>query len=177
MMMEASIAGGMDAFYDNATELRLEKFTDEHYKPNERYYELSGQEIHKLDFPRQHDGKLIKVLFGGLRNFVAHDPGYLIVFMHRPFEEVRQSYEAAINRKLPYTQEILETRLEETRLICMQRRDMKLIDVEYHDVLESPLHVFQWLAGQGWLADPVKAARVVDKRKRRFFGPELAIGA
>jgi len=62
MMMKALQAGGLDASYSQSRDTMKDRWKDEHYDPNiGGLYELNRKEYKQKNFPRQFDGRLIKV--------------------------------------------------------------------------------------------------------------------
>src|SRR3990167_6193895 len=92
MMMEALIAGGMDAAWDEAKDKRLhDRYLRENgVVPNERYFEFEKDEYRKPGFPAAYDGKLIKALYGAIHSL---NPAlqYKVIYMRRPQQEIIQS--------------------------------------------------------------------------------------
>jgi len=82
MMMQALIAGGLEADYDERRERMNDNYGDKFYRPNGGgFYELSYMEYKKENFPLDHEGKLIKALRGGIDQIAPHE--YKIVMMLR----------------------------------------------------------------------------------------------
>lgn len=175
MMMHALEAGGLEAAFSNREHLNT-KFGDEHYQPNpDGFYELKREEYQQPGFPRMYEGKLIKMLMGGVPRIVAGD--YKIVFMRRDFEEIRQSYEAFFGIPPRINAEEYDQRVADTLGILRQRKDVYVQPMQYRDVVEEPELAFGVLRGQGWPIDEFAAAGVVDSAQCRFRIEELAIGA
>ena len=94
MMMQALMAGGLQADFDPSRDQMNAQYGDEDYKPNAGgFYELRKDQYHAVGFPRAHEGKLIKVLNEGVLKIAPRSAGdpYRIVFMRRDAEEMRQS--------------------------------------------------------------------------------------
>ena len=178
MMMQALSAGGLEAAFDPARDKMNDQFGDEHYKPNEGgFYELTGKEYQKLDFPKGYEGKLIKMLFGGMYQLSAGGP-YKIVFMLRDFEESRQSYEGFFGQKLPIQKrDVFEAQRAKILGILHQRQDCEVFEIEYRKLVEDPEKWFRMLRDIGrFPIDPQAAAAVVDPAKCRFRLEELEVG-
>lgn len=173
MMMQALQAGGLEAVYADRSFLN-KRHGDEHYTPNEEYYELKRENYLQPGFPRMYEGKLLKVLMGGLPKLVAGD--YKIVFMLRDFEEIRQSYEAFFDAQPKLDEETYQQRVEDTLGIMRQRKDVYVQPMQYRDVLEEPELAFGVLRGNGWPIDEFAAAGIVDPNKQRFRSEELVHG-
>ena len=175
MMMDALTAGGLSPAFNPERDRMNEVFGDEHYQPNPNgFYELSRKEYQETGFPRGYEGKLIKILFGGINRIVAGN--YKIIFMRRDFEEIRQSYEGFFGNVLQITENELIAKIEDAIGILKQRRDVDITEVWYRDVIEDPLKVFTFLKGRGWPIDPEKAAEVVNPELCRFRLENLEVG-
>lgn len=174
-MMRALEAGGLEAVYNEDRDRLNQKFGDSDYKPNEGgFYELTRWQYMEPGFPRMHQGKLIKDLYGGITRIVAGD--YRIIYMHRDAEEVRQSHEAFFSRPPPHVGDAYYALMEDTIGILRQRRDVQLTVLWYRDVVDKPFKVFQELGDIGCPIDPTKAAAVVNPNLCRFRFEELEVG-
>lgn len=201
MMMDALTAGGLNPCAKVKRDMALGKHAGGGYHPNPNgFYELEHSDYKDINFPRKFEGQLIKVLFGGLYKLV---PGnYKIVFMRRNQEESRQSYEAFFGQPSPkivgdiyhkhpsgstgpMTIDQLNAAHQSSHFkqimdncfgIMEQRRDVDITQLNYRDVVENPLKIFQILNQTGWPIDPVKAAGVVDPDLCRFKIEDLEIG-
>lgn len=165
MMMKALEAGGMDAAYDPVRNDMNARFGDEYYTPNAGgFYELNAREYKKIDFPEPYEGRLIKCLMGGMIRLPAGD--YKVVFMHRPKEEITDSYHAFFNRRRRF--DFLDEQRERIRGILDVRSDMDVVDLNYSTVVQHPRKSFKHLADRGWDIDVDAAAAVVDPDQYRF---------
>jgi len=175
MMMHALEAGGLEAAFADREYLNR-RHGDIHYKPNpDGFYELTRREYSQPGFPRMYDGKLVKVLMGGIPRIAAGD--HKVVFMRRDYEEIRQSYEAFFDSKMQLSEDAYYQRVEDTLGILRVRGDVQLDVFNYRAVVEVPLLTFAQLNYNGWPIDGVKAACVIDEKQCRFRREELAIGA
>lgn len=176
MMMQSLIAGGLEALYDERRENMNKSYGDEHYKPNAKgFYEPSYMEYRKFGFPKMHDGKLLKVLRGGVPMLAVAD--YLVILMRRHPEEIRQSYEAFFGGKADMV--ILnnyEERLTNTEEMIRNRRDMNLTCLDYRTVVDDPNLAFETLRENGWPIDVDVAAANVDPTQCRFRLELLEVG-
>lgn len=160
MMMRALEAGGLEAVYNPSRDQMNDKFGDDDYKINdEGFYELSREEYLHPQFPDNHNGKLVKCLWGGMTMLRASRNKKRIVFMRRPIEEIADSYEAAFGHRHPAAIPELEDKLDRIQGILGKRRDVELHVLQYHDVIKDPLKAFESL---GWPVDAHKAAAVVN---------------
>jgi hypothetical protein len=176
MMMQALSVGGLEPESHKSREHMNQQFGDKEYKPNDGgFYELSRQQYQAIGFPKAHEGKLIKCLYGGVHRIAAGD--YKIVYMLRDYEEIRQSYEAFFD-VLPnlQTEEQYNEVMNITIGILEQRKDVNLTVLNYRDVVENPVSAFIKLKNRGWNIDPYKAAKVVDPELCRFRKELLEVG-
>ena len=175
MMMQALEAGGLEAVYDKRWNNLNQKFGDKNYTPNSGgFYELPKGEPREPGFPKKHQGKLIKVLQGGIVQIVAGD--YRIIFMRRDPEEIRQSHEAFFAKPPPQLGGVYTALMDDKIGILRQRRDIQLTVLWYRDVVAAPLETFQVLAESDWPIDPMMAAAVVDPDLCRFRLEHLEVG-
>ncbi len=129
-------------------------------------------------FPRAHDGKLLKILHGGIGRLAGAECGYNIAWMDREYEEIRQSYEAVFDMMYPFTEKLHNTIRREDLARANMRRDIYITHLRYsEELLADPLAAFQKLVDNGWPFDPAKAAEVIDGHKQRFKRENLSIGA
>lgn len=175
MMMKALEAGGLDVLYNPDRDKMNTRYGDEYYQPNEGgFYELNRRQYQQPGFPRMHEGKLIKALWGGITRVVAGD--YKVVFMRRDYEEIRQSYQAFFGNPIHLNAEEYRARMDDTIGMLKVRRDVGLSIFQYRDVLDHPLEKFAELRDQGWPVDVHKAAAVVSPSTCRFRLEELQVG-
>lgn len=180
MMMGALRAGGLEVVHDPSRKEEFSVWEDEHYEANPQYWEPSTEMIKTPGFPRGHDGKLMKVLWGGL-GWLAPTRGLRVVCMKRDPEEIRQSMEAFWPRtRAP---EFLsepggyEERLQLTVDILNNRRDVHSVTVlEYADVVADPFAVFRGLEISGWPINHTSAAAHVQPELYRFRLEHLEVG-
>ncbi len=173
MMMEALIAGGMDASYSRKRTKRMnEKWGESDkvngYIPNKEYYELDPMDYKALNFPKDHEGKLIKCLWRGAG--MINNGQYRCIFMRRPRIEIEHSLIAFFGTapepaKHPCFDQSIDNLVKSMR----DRRSYLSVDeVFYGDVVDDPLPVFERLVKNGWPIDPVKAAAVPNTKEARY---------
>lgn len=168
-MMAALEAGGMSV----ALSPTRERFnwTDGTYRPNSGgLYELEPAGMWAPTWPRQYDGRAIKVLTRWIRHLAVHE--YRAIFMHRDAEEIRQSYRAAfsINKSL----DAIETEQREALATLRNRRDvLDVQELDYEQALRFPIESLQAI---DWPIDAGKAASVIDDSKYRFRKDRLVVG-
>ena len=143
--------------------------------PHNQLYEFTQQEITTLGFPRQHEGKLIKVFASWLPCLCVHE--YKVVFILRPAREVRQSL-IEFNRKrldsgvLPFeaipSVDAIDQDQQEGLLVLRNRRDVKVTSVfSSSQLLNDTKRVFESLAHDGWPINAQSASSVVDTKLHR----------
>jgi len=173
MMMQALVAGGLEPAFNKSRENMNQQFGDEDYKPNAKgFYELNRSQYRALDFPKAHEGKVLKCLYGGINKIIAGD--YKIVFMMRNFEEIRQSYDAFFDTDATLDVDQYTAIMANTIGILQQRRDVDLTVLNYRDVIDNPVKEFTKLAH--WGINVEEAAKVVDPELLRFKLEDLEIG-
>lgn len=180
MMMEALIAGGLEAVYSPERQTLTDQWGGDGYVPNEEYYELPYYRTKVAGFPRMYEGKLLKILYGGISDLAPLSNGLRVVFMRRDPEEIRQSEEAFFKRQkapLWLCDGGYERRMDLAMDHLHNRRDvLSVTELQYRDVLADPLMAFNLLRGEGWPIDVAVAALVVDPAKCRFRLEELEVG-
>lgn len=175
MMMKALEAGGLKAVYNANRDRMNTQYGDKFYKPNSGgFYELSREQYWQPGFPRMHEGKLIKSLWGGIIRIVSGN--YLIVFMLRDPEEIRQSYQAFFGNQLSITGDAYIVAMNDVISILQVRRDVSLTVMNYRDVIDDPSTSFALLKKSGWPIEVEKAAGVVTPSACRFRRERLEIG-
>jgi len=176
MMCWALREGGMDVAFAEEREKLNRRTSDAQYKTNKGgLYELTQKDYMEPGFPKQFEGKVIKVLNIGIAHVC---PGnYNCIIMRRDWEEVRQSLNAAKLRKMPCGEEEFQHRMDIIVGIMQQRKDVRVKEVWYRDVVDDPLGKFTELAEWGLPIDPEKAASVVDPRLCRSRKEILVPGA
>jgi hypothetical protein len=168
MMMDALMQGGMkdQACYDKGREEMRKEHSDEHYDPNEGgLYELSREEYQKRKFPRGYEGKLIKCLRRGVVDMQPMYEGIRLVFMRRPFDQIKRSWRAFFDRELPFEDNATEHDVNMTEIIerCQFRKDFLSVDVfRYPKLVDDPLRYYKILESHGWPINPYESAKVVD---------------
>jgi hypothetical protein len=174
MMMEALEAGGLEAAYSQKRDAAMNaRWGQPDYLPNDRYYELDGDDYLRGGLAERYAGKLVKCLWGGIIRLPPCDAR--IVFMRRPAAEIRVSLLAFFGTDYAATQfPDLDKAMDGIVDVLRDRKSFRSVDVvDYHDVLRNPKAVFRALAGKGWPIDASKAAAVPTREKARFT-PALA---
>jgi hypothetical protein len=180
MMMQALIAGGMPADWEEKRDAIADSKADELYHPNPGgLREVALKEYRRPDFPLNHQGKLIKVMMWGLDNLRVNPAGYRVILMERHPEEIRQSYEAFFGRPHRSYQWLTQYRvlLERAQEMLLNRRDVvDTFHFQYKEVVSKPRSIFVSLEQAGWPIDPGCAAAVVDENQYRFRLEKLTYG-
>ena len=184
MMMKAGQAGGLEVAYDDVQDKRLGSWGDADWQlqHGESVYEPGPKMFAEWDWPLAYDGKLIKVMFGGLARLAPNPDGYRYVFMLRDPEEIFQSNEALRlkNRRAAPTwlrDGGYEKRMDLAIAGLRNRKDTVSVTVlEYRDVLADPVMAFAQLKSDGWDIDVDAAAAVPDESMCRFRLEELEVG-
>jgi hypothetical protein len=176
-MMQALIAGGMDAAWSEERNQVATAHADEHYHPNRAgLYEVPIREYGGLAFPLQYQDKLIKVMLWGLDNLAVNPDGYRVVIMRRDPEEIRQSYEAFFGRKCPPLNEYFE-RITRSQSMLNNRNDVKSVTVvDYSALIANPERTMIRLRSKDWPIDPLAAAAGIDPAQYRFRRELLTVG-
>ena len=124
-----------------------------------------------------HEGKLVKVLWGGLPRLVVHP--YRVVFMTRHPEEIRQSYGAFFGN-VPGPVQLVVDRYDALMVDAVEmlrnRRDTEVWTFKYREIVKDPRPAFERLHADGWPIDAEKAAAMVDPALCRFRLEQLEVG-
>ena len=179
MMMSALMAGGIEGVYDDSRDDDLRPGTeDEYYKINPSVFEPSTKQTRILGFPREHDGKCLKILWGGVGGIAT--ASYRIVFMWRNAEEIRQSYEGGFLRSSTpqwWSEDGYKDRMNLGLDLLRNRKDVHSItELNYRDVIARPIYELSKLKEDGWPINVTKAASVVDEKQCRFKIEDLVVG-
>lgn len=173
-MMKALEAGGLEAVYNPDRDIMNKQHGDENYQINSGgFYELNGKQYQHPDFPDNHEGKLVKYLWGGMPLLRASESVKHIIFMRRPVVEIAASYEAAFGSKHPQAIPELDAKLDRIQDILAMRRDVRLSVVDYRNVLLDPIGIFLLLEKRGFQIDYSKSAAIVDVTQYRHKGYSL----
>lgn len=176
-MMQALIAGGMDAAYSAERNQLAEAKADTHYHPNKSgLYEVSLTEYLDPSFPLSYQGKLIKIM--AWADLAVNSQGYRVVLLRRDREEIRQSYEAFFCQplKMPWFGQY-EDRMDRLEALLWNRRDVQSVTcLEYRNVVTEPAATMWQLVADGWPIDPDKAALAIDPAQCRFRRELLTVG-
>lgn len=177
MMMHCLSCGGMDVAKSESRDSIADQHADAHYHPNASgLWEIPLQEYGKPGWPRQYDGKLIKIMAWGLRQMAAHR--YKVVLMQRDPEEIRQSYEAFLGRPHggPWDLSKYQDHMQETQREMESRKDVDFLILDYADVVSDPMRAMSNLAACGWPINAKESAKHVDSKQYRFRRELLTVG-
>jgi hypothetical protein len=178
MMMRAMHDGGLQCL----VQIDQEKLnTGEDYIPNpDGLWEVGQTYYTSPKFLRlMQDGDCVKILFDGLASIPKGE--YKVIFMHRHVDEINLSIER-VDKHLrsqgipenkmmlrpfdvfrPYNQDDIDHVLG----ICEARSDIELIQVQYRDVIENPIMVFEGLKKRGIPINVEKSAAIVNQNYYR----------
>lgn len=168
MMMHALEAGGLEPVWSEARENLRRWLGDEDYDPSDGgLRELMVPQMRQPGFPRMYEGKLIKVMYSAAVHMAPGD--YLVVFMRRPWAEIRESFNAFFGGQhgLDFDEQKFQSVMDDYVGIFRQRRDMKVRELWYADVVGQPWAAFEALRCDGWPIDVNAAIRVVKPELRR----------
>ncbi len=187
-MMQALNAGGIGLIH--VPELEGGNPNYNGYQPNPGgLYEMGLGQYMCAKLLRMLPNKgAIKILFDGLPCLPQGD--YKIIFMSRDVDEIDMSTKRVDEHILgqPGRQRGLASRVDEITGIlpfctyrpynqddidhvlgiCDARADMKVMHLDYLDVIHEPLNTFNWLKTNGIPIDPEKAAAVVNPKLYRI---------
>jgi hypothetical protein len=175
MMMNALSAGGLNPLVNREREGVLMKAMEgaAHHPNPSGLFELSHQEAQiAILNPARFDGYLMKVLAGAMTRLAAWQ--WKVVFMQRPYSEVRQSCEAVFDTKVMRGDEaILDEKSWGGMMRYVQgqmsvRNDIDWMEIPYHGVLAAPVKTFEILRDWGLPIDADKAAATIDPEQCRF---------
>ena len=179
-MMKALHCGGLPVLCNSKIDDNCKRLPEvDGYKPTPTglQFEIGQSFYMDPDFMAQYvvknPGSAVKVFFDGLPNLPAHD--YVVVFMHRDPGEIRESlqraedYRKAINMRdnrkdrLPFDvyKDYTPEHVDYCYRIARQRRDMKVIDVNFVDLVRKPIEVLSWIRNIIPI-DLEKAAEAID---------------
>lgn len=180
--LEGVEAGGMSVATSAARDGFIARHSDCQYQVNPHsLYEPDPAELFEHGWPKQHDGQAIKLVapFGRMDVFrfvgLMSVHQYRVVFLKRDAEEVRQSYEAVVQRRIPwltteYIERVSGTALEHLR----NRRDcVEVVEINHLDLMAEPAAAYR---RTGWPLDPERAAAVIDIEKHRYRRERLVEG-
>lgn len=170
MLMQACEAGGMRVVSNpsRARAIHIHDSHGYHVNPGD-VYESTGRERQEPEWPRIHDGRVVKVVAPWLGDLAVHD--YRVVVMRRDPVDIQQSYLAAfgIQGDPPGLRpDAIEAAVRESVRALRNRRDVREVrEIWYDDVLSNPASE---LMSMSWPLDVLAASAIVDPEKQRFIG-------
>jgi len=179
MMMQALVAGGLEAAYSNEREKLNDILGDKLYKPNSGgFFEVAVEEYNEIGFPLKYQDKLIKVMSWALNSIAVNDAGYRIILMRRNAEEIRQSCDAALEKKLKgFNEKEYCSRMDDLEKRMRNRKDViSFTSFWYRDVIENAVETMQVLKDLGWPINVIEAVNAIDPSKYRFRLENLVVG-
>ena len=156
MMMQALEAGGLAVIRNEARDQITRFHGGFAYAANPvGLYEMSPEEMEQPGFPRQHDGKAVKVVVAALGCVSVHD--YRVAFMHREVRQIVASAWRAFRIAVSATD--IHAWVDEGIRTLENRRDVRDIQhIEYANLLTDPGLLFKRL---DWPIDNEAAARII----------------
>ena len=192
MMMRALEAGGMSVRTNKQWNVFAENLSDESYRinPNGELYELHPRQV---ALPWTYVGnsvvKVVAMLVGRIPDI---SPDTRVVFMWRDPEEVRQSFNAIMEKMRTASEQYamqlqypgpgngdLSTReVEDIQewAVSFLRRKFQVTELDYRELLKTPITHFEILRRNGWPIDPARSATVPDESLHRFRKENLTEG-
>lgn len=162
MMMCCLEAGGLVAVYDK-TQDAMNHSAPTDYVPNPNGFYQFNQEVTPA-FYEQYKGNLVKYPVRKINNL---PPGnYKVILLHRNPEEIRTSmskwtpFESwGNNETLTYFYDLF---MSTVKSILSKRNDVKLLEVNYRDIINSPSATFEAIKNFGFPIDVNKCVLKVD---------------
>lgn len=159
MMMHALSVSGLEAVYDKKRIFGGEVWEVGFYNhPNPNGFFEEG----KIDYINGEGENLVCKKFLRMLNKLPQVPNltYNLVFMCRPDEEIS----ASLKRSFPNANLSVELMwsIQEGFDYIESRDDMRVVALNFSDVINKPYDEFQKLVDAGWPIDPSKAASIVD---------------
>ncbi len=178
MMVESLEEAGLEPMVTPARDVRVHKrFKGDTYHPNKQgLYEMQNKQVlYAITHPEKINGKLIKCLMGGIPHMAAWKVGWKVIFMNRNYEEVRQSCRA-FELVSPPSKEWWDFYRQLYKDQMDMRLDIDWVEINYRDVLEDPLPIFDNLVELGWPINPLRAVSVPDPVRCRYRVEDLVEG-
>lgn len=170
-MCAALKAGGLEVVTnpDRTTMVHLSDDGEYLVQPGD-LYECTEAERRQPNWPRQHDGKVVKVVTPWLGQLAVHD--YVVVFMRRDPEEIRQSVQGAFRARV--SADYLDRVVAEALLTFRNRKDVRVVrEVWYRELLNDPIKALRAL---DLGLDLAEAAGAIDPACYRFRREHLLEG-
>jgi len=142
------------------------------YLPNHEYLEPSLRDFETPEFPRKHEGKLLKTLMAGMHPLWPMRGGIHVVQMWRDPKNIRDSWEAAsatMGHPPAWLPEGYFVRMAACSAMLRNRRDvLSHTDILFPEIVADPRTHFTYLMQQGWpLTDIDAACRTVEPTRVR----------
>jgi hypothetical protein len=156
MMRCLDLSSDIIAEYDTNNDILANRMQfSEDYSPNPNGYYLPRKNIFARDVP----GGLIKMSLRRPQFLDSEIGNYKIVWMVRDEKERLNSWERAFGRKEIDSYDLLYESYESS---LRDRNDCTITYINYSDVINDPILVFEQLQADGWPIDPAIAASFVD---------------
>lgn len=162
MLMRCLEAGGLKAVFDKSSD-SMNHSAPKDYIPNPNgFYQFNG-EINPL-FYEMNKGKLIKFPIREISKLPQGE--YKIILLKRNPKEIR----ASMAKWTPFQSwgndeavtYIYNKYMNGIKTILEQRNDVDLIEVNYKDIVNSPLETFEYIRDSGWGINSELCAEKVD---------------
>ena len=179
MMLECLKQGGMEIVDDERCNWEDLKIGGTRLCPEgESLHELSTEEVMVPEFPvlEKYDGKVFKLWVPpwGPLTHIASGGGreYSVLWLHRPSEHRWKSFskqhEGTDIFMNPLEAAIRDMAASNAFKTLVWRNDMKVIELQFLDVVHKPIEMLSNLRAMGWPINVERAAKVPDKDKVDF---------
>lgn len=173
MMMRALWEGMGRAVEMVVNDERKEKLNSGEYLPNHEYLEPSLKDFETPEFPRFHEGKLLKCFMAGVHPLWPMQGGLHVVQMWRDPKLIKASWEAAsetLGKPSAWLPDGYWVRMAASSAMLRNRRDvLSHTDLMYPEVVSGPRTAFEQLHERGWpITDIDAACAIVEPTKQRF---------
>lgn len=181
LMMAALVAGGMEAHYDSTHTARLAEEVETRRKVGEAFtrmgrvppgavdplamghfeiYEPEASEIRQMDFPLAHDGKVIKIKWGGLPGLAPMRNGYRYIIMLRDPAEIVDELGGDEGREWLRSEEAYYTHFDQVEDLLGNRKDTLSVATMWfrERFVAGPASTLRDLADNDWPIIDVEAA-------------------
>jgi len=174
-MMMRALYEGMEREVDMVVnDERKAKLNSGEHLPNHEYLEPSLRDFETPEFPRFHEGKLLKCLMAGMHPLWPMRGGIHVVQMWRDPKLIRESWEKCTTMGPPpkWLPDGYMVRAAACSAMLRNRKDvLSHTDLYYPEVVAGPLGAFGKVREAGWpLTDMDSAVAVVEPTKMRMVG-------
>lgn len=179
MMMRALFEGMGRRVELVTSDERVAKLNAGDYIPNHEYLEPRLKDFETPEFPRMHEGKLLKCLMAGMHPLWPMRGGLHVVQMWRDPRIILESWTAAsatMGKPVDWLPDGYMVRAAACSAMLRNRRDViSHTDVLFPELVADPFPWFRRLRAAGWpITDVDAACEVVEPTKMRMAD---AVGA